>query len=709
MDFLQNPFQILSATPQDNRRRIMELADTRSLIRDPNECREAAATLTHPRRRLSAEMAWMLGVLPKHVNSVLWYLESSVRNLIGMDKLMQFRNRLGVSKMIPIATANLLAAGLSRLPDYPSDVVASWIVEIAATSEDITPEQVRAVINVERKVSGFPIVNLPDIEAEIQNLRGYYRQVMTSALDRLSAKERAGAMTEVVESATDDEKHLPRLIDLLVDWYEVDARESLEEHERKIEKLDEKLRLAADEEHPDSVLAPVVDQLIQTVNNWYDIAQPIQVSKNSRGLPNNESKRVAWRVRDLAIHLFYEYDKLDFCQQCIKILREAFAEIAEISEVLVEDMRKLANIARKREQKALDEIARQREQRARRDIEIQVQKLRATADANKPDAILSPMVDQLIQSVKKWKALTPQIGATSREYRNHYNVANLVRELALHLWYKHGKLDFSRQLLKMLQEVFTEVREIATLIDITIQVQKLRGAADAKHNDSILSPMVNQLIQSVNKWDASGQLVESNNEYNVENLVRGLALHLWNEHDKLDCSRQLIDMLQRVFAGVDEMDDRLAKDVRTLDKVAEWRAQLLKIESLVEKLRLATARRNPDPILATMVHQLIQVIYNLDVTQIENQLIADHVRNLAVDLFNKHDKLDLSRQLIHALKRMFADVGEVEQRIAEDARTLDEIAERRKHAIKGKLNKGCLVVFLVVIGLILLIGLINSC
>lgn len=709
MDFLQNPFYILSASPQDNRRRIMELADSRSLVHDPDECREAAATLTHPRRRLAAEMAWMLGVLPKHIDSVLSYLESSVRKLIGMDKLAQFRNSLGISKMMPIASANLLASGLSRLPDYPSDVVPNWIVEIATTSVEINLEQVRAVINVERKVSGFPTVNLSNIEAEIQNLQDYYRQVMTAALNHLSPKERAGAMTEVVESVTDDEKHLPRLIDRLVDWYEVDARESLEEHERKIEKLDEKLRQAADEEHPDSVLAPVVDQLIQTVNNWYAIAQPIQVSKNSRGLPNNESKRVAWRVRDLAIHLFYEYDKLDFCQQCIKILREVFVEVADISEVLAKDMRKLANIARKREQKALEKIARQREHRAHRDIVTQVQKLRAAADAKKPDAILSPMVDQLIQSVKKWKVLTPQIFATSQEYRNHYNVANLVRELALHLWIKHGKLGFSRQLLKMLQEVFTEVREIATLIDITIQVQKLRGAADAKRNDSILSLMVDQLIQSVNKWDAARQLIESNNEYNVENLVRGLALHLWNEHDKLDCSRQLIHTLQRVFAGVDEMADRLAKDLRTLDKIAEWRAQLLKIESLVEKLRLAAARQNPDPILATMVHQLIQVIYNLDVTQSENQLIADRVRNLAVDLCNKHDKLDLSRQLIHALKRMFVDVGEVEQRIAEDVRTLDEIAERRKHAIKSKYNKGCLVVFLVVIGLISLIGLINSC
>ncbi len=365
MDLFQNPFHILNSTPQDNRQWIMELADSGSLRRNPNECRDAASTLTHPRRRLAAEMAWMLGVLPKHVDSVLSYLKFSVRNLIGIDKLTQFRNRLGVSKMIPIASTNLLAAGLSRLPDYPSDVVASWIVEIAKTSEKITLEQVREVINVERKVSGFPRVDLSDIEAEIQNLRDYYRQVMTFAMNQLSVNERARAMTEIVESTTADEKQFPRLIDRLVDWYKLDVQESLEENEKKIEDLDRKLRLAVDEERPDSALAPVVDQLVQTVNNWNAIAQPIQVSKNRRGLSNTESRRVAWRVRDLAEHLFYEYDKLDFCQKCIKILRQAFAVVPEISEVLAKDMRKLTNIARTRDQKAppsAEEFARMKEE-----------------------------------------------------------------------------------------------------------------------------------------------------------------------------------------------------------------------------------------------------------------------------------------------------------------------------------------------------------
>ncbi len=584
MDFFQNPFYVLGATPQDNRRRIMELADSRSLVHDPDECRKAAATLTHPRRRLSAEMAWMLGVLPKHVNSVLWYLESSVRNLIGMDKLAQFRNSLGISKMMPVASANLLAAGISRLPDYPSVVVVSWIVEIAATSEEISLEQVRAVINVERKVSGFPTVAMSNVEAEFQNLREYYRQVMTSALNHLSPKECAEVITEVVESVTDDETPLPRLIDHLVDWYELEAQEPLEEHERKLEELDEKLRFEADEERPDSALAPVVDQLIQTVKIWDVIAQPIQVSKKSQGLPHDASSRVARRVRELAVHLFNQYDRLNFAQKLTNMLREVFAEVGEVAELLEEDARTLANVANNRAR--LNEGLEKYEK-----IKDLVEKLRAEADAERPDSILSPMVNQLRHYVKKW-----DVSAQPNEA--NIAVANLVRGMALHLWNEHQKLDFSLQLTNTLKEAFAIVSEVAehlvedarTLREIAddrarqneavkqfekikAQVEKLQAEANAKRSDYFMKSMVNELIRSVKEWDTSAKPNEAN--IAVANLVRGLALHLWNEHQKLDFSLQLTNALQEVFAGITDIADRIAEDKRALNKLTQQRARMI--------------------------------------------------------------------------------------------------------------------------------------
>ena len=60
MDLVQNPFYILTANPHDNHRRIMELADERSLLLDSSECMDAYSDLINPRKRLSAEMGWLL-------------------------------------------------------------------------------------------------------------------------------------------------------------------------------------------------------------------------------------------------------------------------------------------------------------------------------------------------------------------------------------------------------------------------------------------------------------------------------------------------------------------------------------------------------------------------------------------------------------------------------------------------------------------------
>ena len=67
MDLFSNPFHILGASTRDNRHRISELADERSLLFDPNSCMEARSDLTNPRKRLSVEVAWLPGIAPNRV------------------------------------------------------------------------------------------------------------------------------------------------------------------------------------------------------------------------------------------------------------------------------------------------------------------------------------------------------------------------------------------------------------------------------------------------------------------------------------------------------------------------------------------------------------------------------------------------------------------------------------------------------------------
>ena len=348
MDLLHNPFHILSATPRDNRQRIMELYDERSLLIDSSECMKARSDLMHPMKRLSAEVAWLPGLSPKHTEKVFNWLSNPVQTMPPQTTL---------KALSPSARGNILATGLKKFANHSSSSVAEWILALAWAFEEIVVDDLFRVINEERIVSGFPeVTELSAVEAEVHERRHFYRQVIKAALDHLSAKDLVDSMVFVVESATDNGKeNAPILIDDLVDSYEVEAQAFLEKEEGNIKSLVDKLKAAADDEQSDSKLSPMVSQLTQVVKNWDFVAQPIQVSSKSRGLNHNPSYRVAALIRELAIHLFNEHGKLDFSQQLTNMLQEVFAEVGEVAESTAEDANALAEIAEDRKIKRLIE------------------------------------------------------------------------------------------------------------------------------------------------------------------------------------------------------------------------------------------------------------------------------------------------------------------------------------------------------------------
>lgn len=392
MDLLQNPFYILNASPRDNRRRIVELADERSLLLDSSTCMDARSHLTNPRKRLSAEVAWVFGLTPKSISSMIVWLSRPIKCMPP-----------SIEKAPPLVLTNVLAAGLSRLSnDCGTLVFSEWIIALSSSFEDIEVEKVCSFINIMRIESGFPeIKDISIVEDEIQNLRRYYRQVLKSALDKLPPKEIVKAVTAIVENVTKGgEEQGPILVADLVDLYEAEAQVFLDQEEVNIRSLVEKIRNSlelkqcpkcghvqsksdecekcqiffhnyielkgGDTKVGDSVLAPSVNQLIQVLKNWDSVAQPIQVSAKSRGLNHDASHRVAYLIRDLAINMFNDHGNINFSQQLTKTLQEVFAEVGEVAERTAEDAATLEDIANQRAR--LMEDARKRAEEWRREI-----------------------------------------------------------------------------------------------------------------------------------------------------------------------------------------------------------------------------------------------------------------------------------------------------------------------------------------------------
>ena len=71
----------------------MELSEERSLLTDSDDCAQASSNLINPRKRLSAEIAWLPGVSPKNTNAVVQWLSKPVRSLHPLDPLDKARHR----------------------------------------------------------------------------------------------------------------------------------------------------------------------------------------------------------------------------------------------------------------------------------------------------------------------------------------------------------------------------------------------------------------------------------------------------------------------------------------------------------------------------------------------------------------------------------------------------------------------------------------
>lgn len=533
----------------------MELAEERSLLSDADACMEARAILITPRRRVPAEVAWLPGVDPSFYGLLFRYLESPDEELPNIT-------------MAPIASANLRATKLSRHPGLSSSDIMEWILTIAQVSEAINSETACAILNEDRRASGFPeITDQSAIDDEIRNQKRYYSQTITSILENLSVNARARVMISLLETTTSNGRYqCPMLIRNLIPAYERGVQDSLEQIQQIIEAQDERLRSMADAENPDTTLSPIVDQLLESLQEWDTLVQPIQLSRQSTGQRHDASSEMARRFRQLAADLFIEYRRPDPSRRILNTLRDVFSEVPEIVEQIDED---LENLRELEEQARLVEIIEEFE-----NINAQVEQLRAAADARQSDYTLSSLVNQLIQSIRSWDT-TQSVDANS-------GVAFTVREVALHLCNEHQELDFAIQITNALIEVFnassvgvevvTRLTEDRTTLvgmrnfeNINTQVEQLRAASDARQSDYTLSPMVNQLIQSIRSWDTATQSVDANNAVAI--IGRNIALHLWNEHQELDFATQITNALIGVFQGVhgmDEVNNRLSQDIMTL-------------------------------------------------------------------------------------------------------------------------------------------------
>ena len=331
MDLLTNPFFTLGATMHDTKRRIMALAEEKSLVSDEvveAAVRDAKTVLIHPRQRLTAEIAWLPGLAPKlmvETISMLQHDPANIRSLVDLSSL---------------ARANLLAAGLVRTIEQLSKAeVVQWVLELAHVHEAIAAEPTMTLLNKARSVASFPsIADLQTVDVQLRSQRQYYGQATKQALNQLPSRSLVDVITVVVNEATNHGDHqAPILIDDLVDGFELEAQGFFETETKTIKDLVQRIRHAAEHDEGYELVSRLASQLEDVVKNWDWVAQPVQLSAQSRGTDHDLSHKIVQRIRNLAIDLFNKYGFLAIPWKLTVLQQEVFAEITSIAEQAKED------------------------------------------------------------------------------------------------------------------------------------------------------------------------------------------------------------------------------------------------------------------------------------------------------------------------------------------------------------------------------------
>lgn len=338
-----NPFAILGASVRDDSRKILELAEEKSISFAGGEYMIARSDLTTPSKRLAAEVGWLPGLAPKHAERMVAVLQTAV------DMVRR------TTTLSPMPRANLIAAAIEMLdPDMDLDLWCEWIEDLARTAEEIDADVVLRDINEDRSVAGFPPVqSIKMVETAIAEQKKRYTEAVRIAIDAFDTDKMIGVVTKLIDDATiSGEFHAPQIIHDLVERYEVETLRFLELEAGNISKLIEIIKETAPKGA--HAVAPLVDKLDTMIRNWDRVAQPIQLSAQSRGVVHQQSHDVAHELRNLGIDLNNEHGMLDQAHKMTQLLQEVFAELPEFVEKLGEDAETIEGLRRQAKEREKD-------------------------------------------------------------------------------------------------------------------------------------------------------------------------------------------------------------------------------------------------------------------------------------------------------------------------------------------------------------------
>ena len=332
----ENPFHILGASTRSDRQRIMTLVEERSLFLDPDLCTRCGTDLITPRSRLQCEVAWLPGVPVDRAEAVLAAL------LKGGDV---------ETLPSPLAQLNVLVTRLIKYADQPPEALTAGLLEIAAESERVNAQEIRALLNEDRRNAKFAVID--DVKDVERALADHLDAVAANLVRFLRVRRIEQWIAVITAAVAHDSKggDAPgsRLLHVLIDSLAVDLEARLERQKTRVDAGLQKVLDAAKAKDKVS-LDKAVDYLAAALHRWDQYAQPLQLSARSRGQQHESSREMAVAVRSLAIDLHNDHAAYDASWHICELLEQVFAEDPRVVELIAADKTRIGELASQRKE-----------------------------------------------------------------------------------------------------------------------------------------------------------------------------------------------------------------------------------------------------------------------------------------------------------------------------------------------------------------------
>ena len=340
VDIFENPFYILGAAPQDNRRRLSALAEGKALLLDADLVAEARGVLTTPSKRLNAEIRWFPGVSSEDATEIADYCIAlkTGRNAVEPELL----------------DAGMLADLNIKLYSFPFKPFADFfqlkyaVLEISRLFADIDIDNLIDEINKDRTTAGFSMINTTgELEDALRDYRNDLRKTISTRLSELPKRDYVELITLLAEkySSANDRYSGHAVLEDIVSDYELQMMPEIDGQKQQIIEMASFIEKGAAEIR----IHDAVGDIIASVTAWDALAQPLQLVSQGRGQKHEASEEIAHSIRELAVALHNDYGETEEALRLTEALKRSFAELPDFAERIDDDARTLYRLKRENE------------------------------------------------------------------------------------------------------------------------------------------------------------------------------------------------------------------------------------------------------------------------------------------------------------------------------------------------------------------------